>query len=420
MMADMVKSETVIELVLDVARNQVILNKPFFETLSKTLNVQAEYNNWIQGKPVHPELEQKVEYCLSEWNNREYGNMATREDLLETLKNNQRRNNCKELIVKLEGIVQKGYVGYDNPKVMTEGEKDFELEMVLRDFNILSLYYVLHDASVDSEILWELKNDQLNQMGMKVGDQIRYQKAKQRYEQSGGMLVRKIIFVGAQRTGKTTILNSLAGSIVSQSKLPTDGITLTKELQHKNIGNITYCDTPGLEIWEEMHNKEAAVAISKLLKDGGICKVVFVVNVWETDCGGWTKPEDNATMRLILEATPEIGSRYGLIVNNCPEKQINMLSNSKSFATNLFFRIDKEYQHDSLLFLKRNPDLKDKKNLLLDGTELEDLNRFLQDKVPWVELTPEKCKDVQADKFEQFAEEYNKECLRALEEENRR
>ena len=224
------------------------------------------------------------------------------------------------------------------------------------------------------------------------------------------MLGRKILFFGAQGTGKSTLLNSVAGSIISQSKSPADGIALTKELQHKNVGNITYCDTPGLTCsWykdtngdKHRHNEEAAAATSNLLKEGGVCKLLFVVNVLSTNYGAWIAPEDNATMRLILEAAPEIGNRFGVIVNNCPEKEIYTLSNSETLVRRLFSRIKKENQNDSIMFLKQNPNLEDKENVLLDGTELDSLNRFLQDDVPWVELTPDKCKDVQADKFEDY------------------
>ena len=72
---------------------------------------------------------------------------------------------------------------------MAERERDSELDMILRHFNISSLYDILHEASADSEFLWELDYYLLyllNRMGMNIGDQIRYQKAKQRYEQSGG------------------------------------------------------------------------------------------------------------------------------------------------------------------------------------------------------------------------------------------
>ena len=88
------------------------------------------------------------------------------------------------------------------------------------------------------------------------------------------MHVRKIIFFGAQGKGKSTVLNSSAGSLISQSKPSADFIALTKELQHKNVGSITYCDTPGFmtaKFWSSVgekekehiqrHNKQAAEAI---------------------------------------------------------------------------------------------------------------------------------------------------------------
>ena len=73
------------------------------------------------------------------------------------------------------------------------------------------------------------------------------------------MHVRKIIFFGAQGKGKSTVLNSSAGSLISQSKPSADFIALTKELQHKNVGNITYCDTPGFmtaQHWASEREKE--------------------------------------------------------------------------------------------------------------------------------------------------------------------
>lgn len=43
-MSDIVKSEEIFDLVLDVVREQVGRGKDFLETLSKTLGVQAEYH----------------------------------------------------------------------------------------------------------------------------------------------------------------------------------------------------------------------------------------------------------------------------------------------------------------------------------------------------------------------------------------
>ena len=43
-MDDLVTSDEVLDILCDVAREQVSRSKPFFETLPKTLGVQAEYN----------------------------------------------------------------------------------------------------------------------------------------------------------------------------------------------------------------------------------------------------------------------------------------------------------------------------------------------------------------------------------------
>jgi len=104
-MDDLVKDSAVFELVLSVAEEQMARGKPFFDTLSKTLGVQADYNNWIQGKQPTPDIEQKVEECLTIWNDRNHGMGATRMVLVDTLKNNQGpRKSCQALIVKLEGF----------------------------------------------------------------------------------------------------------------------------------------------------------------------------------------------------------------------------------------------------------------------------------------------------------------------------
>ena len=43
-MDDLVKDSAVFDLVLSVAEEQMARGKPFFDTLSKTLGVQADYN----------------------------------------------------------------------------------------------------------------------------------------------------------------------------------------------------------------------------------------------------------------------------------------------------------------------------------------------------------------------------------------
>jgi len=129
----------------------------------------------------------------------------------------------------------------------------------------------------------------------------------------GNMETPRIIFVGNPGVGKSSLLNCVAGKLVFRSGTST-GKGLTYKLTEKTVGNTTFCDTPGLE--DNTYRKQAGEAISKLLKQGGICKIFFVV----TEEAGRIRPQDTATMKVILDAAPEIGNRYGIIVNKLSKK----------------------------------------------------------------------------------------------------
>jgi len=133
------------------------------------------------------------------------------------------------------------------------------------------------------------------------------------FKKKGNMDTQRIIFVGNPGVGKSSLLNSVAGKLVFRSGTST-GKGLTYKLTEKTVGNTTFCDTPGLE--DNTYRKQAGEAISKLLKQGGICKIFFVV----TEEAGRIRPQDTATMKVILDAAPEIGNRYGIIVNKLSKK----------------------------------------------------------------------------------------------------
>jgi len=49
---------------------------------------------------------------------------------------------------------------------------------LLKDYDILSLYELLNNNSITKEILWDLEENQLKEMGMNLGDRLKYNKAK--------------------------------------------------------------------------------------------------------------------------------------------------------------------------------------------------------------------------------------------------
>ena len=186
------------------------------------------------------------------------------------------------------------------------------------------------------------------------------------------------------------MLNSVAGSIIFPSG-PSE--RLTENVKQKTFRNTTYCDTPGFQ-WGD--NTETGEAISMLLKDGGRCKVLFIVNVWKTSAGGWITREDNATMRLILDAAPEIGPDFGVIVNCCSKKEIH---DKKRFAKNIFHGIKAKHHHGSIHFVDFYPNLEDKENVLIEASKIQTLKDFLNKKVPVIKMTKNMSNNLKADKF---------------------
>ena len=192
------------------------------------------------------------------------------------------------------------------------------------------------------------------------------------------------------------MLNSVAGSIIFPSG---PSKRLTKNVKQKTFRNTTYCDTPGFQ-WGD--NTETGEAISNLLHLGGTCKVIFVVDLYSTDAGGWISPYDNAGMRLILEAAPEIKNNFGIIVNGCSEEEMNKLSSSEDierFAENIFKFIKPEHHNGSIHFVKEDDNLENTENNLLEASEIQDLKDFLNNKVPVIEITKNMSNNVKAEKY---------------------
>ena len=118
----------------------------------------------------------------------------------------------------------------------------------------------------------------------------------------------KIIAVGNPGAGKSTILNSLAEEVLFKSGVSV-GKGMTYKLDEAENKNGHFLDTPGLA--DEELRKKAGEAISVGLRKGGSYKVIFFV----TQESGRVNQQDATTLRLVLEAAPDIGRDYGIIVN---------------------------------------------------------------------------------------------------------
>ena len=108
--------------------------------------------------------------------------------------------------------------------------------------------------------------------------------------------------MGNPGAGKSAFVNSLAGEVIFDSGISI-GRGMTYQLNERtNInGYKALMDTPGLA--DVKLRKEAGKAISEGLRKGGKFVVLFFV----TQQDGRVTQEDSTTIKLVLQAAPEIG-----------------------------------------------------------------------------------------------------------------
>ena len=185
------------------------------------------------------------------------------------------------------------------------------------------------------------------------------------------------------------------------------GKGLTYQLDQKTVGSVTYCDTPGLS--DVSMRKQAGEAISTLLKQGGRCKIFFVM----THEAMRVRPKDIATMRLVLNSAPEIGNDFGVIVNKCTKNNIKELENKDKmtdFVTHLFFKMTNKT--DAIYLMERKEDLEDEENKYFPAENFDGFTRFMSLMVPDINLTPGKADDIKIDEIEEMqaqTKKYQKE-----------
>ena len=211
----------------------------------------------------------------------------------------------------------------------------------------------------------------------------------------------KRIFIGNPGVGKSSLLNSIAGEALFKSGV-SPGKGLTRQLEQKAIGSIMYCYTPGLADTEM--REEAGKAISQALKEGGPCKIFFVV----IEEAGRVRPQCAATMKVVLDAAPEIGNKFGIIVNKCTKEKIEFFFGSESprknfdkFVVHLWNGIDEKHHHANIVLLERNEDLEDAEDKVIPADQLRGnaygkpvgLIEFVN-WLPLIQLTPGKSSDV--------------------------
>ena len=219
--------------------------------------------------------------------------------------------------------------------------------------------------------------------------------------EAGGI---KTIAVGNPGSGKSTFLNALAGENLFKSGVSI-GQGLTYQLDERCNDQGHFMDTPGLA--DERLREAAGKAISEGLRKGGDYKVIFFV----TQQSGRVNAQDTTTMKLIVEAAPEIGQDYGVVVNKVNKKMFNRFKNESErleFLLALFAGIpeDKRCIFDRVMFFPILEELEEEEDVLVPPTDLvsdkgENFEAFIET-IPVIQITKSKVKDVDTDRFDEL------------------
>jgi len=216
-----------------------------------------------------------------------------------------------------------------------------------------------------------------------------------------------IIAIGNPGVGKSTILNAVAGKVLFKSG-KSFGHGVTYELNKATTLKGTFYDTPGLadKLFYKIYYRQAAGdVIRDSLREGGPFKLLFFVL---TESGKVVE-QDIATLKLVLDATPEVGNNYGVIINKVPQNVAKVLENprdKKLFLTNLLSGIEETRRCAlrNITYILQKSELYGLDNALVD---LDDLNTlqgdtfrdFIHGQVPTVQLTPGGANDIAFDEL---------------------
>jgi len=226
-----------------------------------------------------------------------------------------------------------------------------------------------------------------------------------------------IVAIGNPGVGKSTILNALAGEHLFRSGISV-GSGMTYQLDEKTNSRGRFFDTPGLA--DDTHREAAGVAIRDALRKGGPFKVLFFIM---TEAGRVVK-QDVTTMRLVLDACPELGNSYGIVINKIPPAVGGRLKNSENagkFLMSLYAGINEDRRSplSNITFVMRVAELDSVDDKVVPLELLQTLegnfDDFISSQVPIVQLTPDKASDLKVEDFEKTNAQME-ETVRLMEE----
>lgn len=196
----------------------------------------------------------------------------------------------------------------------------------------------------------------------------------------------RLVFLGNPGTGKSTLLNSMIGSVQFASGFSAGtGMTQSCASFHDPDKNIFYFDTPGLD--DVKIREQAAREIEKVFRSKKASyKLVFVVTLE----AGRVRAADVVTMKLVLGALPA-KSPHGVIINKVSPNQALKLRSRDSEeekAIHGSLAVCKTHKPEFVHILSRNDDLEDEDDQLLPETDEKKGLVAMMHTLPLVTISP--------------------------------
>ena len=185
------------------------------------------------------------------------------------------------------------------------------------------------------------------------------------------------------------------------------GQGLTSKLDEGSNKNGVFLDTPGLA--DEKLRTVAGKAIYQALKKDGHYQILF----FATEINGRVLQQDTTTIKLILEAAPDIGEDYGIIINMLSKgvmKKIKENRNFKEDFMNILFAGIKENRrcpYNRVLFLGKLQELEDEDDVLVSSDRFLNengvtLTQFVDNVVPTVNIKKENVSELRIQDFDKI------------------
>lgn len=124
---------------------------------------------------------------------------------------------------------------------------------------------------------------------------------------------------------------------------------------------------------------------------------------------GRIQPDDQATIRLVLESAPEIGGQYSIIVNKleAPLHQHWTGPGKDLFPTKFFREFPKHLITTSIFYIKRDVSLESDTSKILPHQDMWALMDFLK-RCPRIEIHPQQVNNIKEEAWQAMVGEFQK------------